>query len=108
MFTFKPAIIEIDTHKIAISPDDQNLVDIARKVRVNIAAPCLKNRRIKGCCHVCKVEVDGQPRYACKVKPMPGMKVIVRRADLDAARKEAAKTYKQKIKAQESVATEQN
>ncbi len=39
---------------------------------------------------------------------MPGMKVTVRRADLDAARKEAAKAYKQKITAQESAANEQN
>ncbi|CAH1604131.1 MULTISPECIES: 2Fe-2S iron-sulfur cluster-binding protein [Vibrio] len=98
MFTFKPAIIEIDNHQIAISPDDQNLVETARKVKVNIAAPCLKNKRKHGCCHACKVEVNGTPLYACKVKPQSGMKVIVRRADLDEERKQAIKTYKQQIK----------
>ncbi|HDM8223443.1 TPA: (2Fe-2S)-binding protein [Vibrio campbellii] len=102
MFIFKPAIIEIDHHQITLSPDDQNLVEVARKVKVNIAAPCLKNKRRHGCCHVCKVEVDGEPRYACKVKPKSGMKVVVRRPDLDAARKEAVKAYKQQIKTGET------
>ncbi|MDK9757088.1 2Fe-2S iron-sulfur cluster binding domain-containing protein [Vibrio sp. D173a] len=102
MFTFTPAIIEIDTHKITLSPEDQNLVEVARKAKVNIAAPCLKNHRKHGCCHACKVEVDGKPRYACKVKPKSGMKVVVRRPDLDTARKEAIKAYKQQIKTGET------
>ena len=102
MFTFTLVIIEIDTHKITLSPDDQNLVEVARKAKVNIAAPCLKNHRKHGCCHACKVEVDGKPHYAFKVKPKSGMKVVVCRPDLDTARKEAIKAYKQQIKTGES------
>lgn len=102
MFNLKSSVIEIDNTRILITPDDDNLVEIARKVKINISAPCLKNKRKNGCCKACLVEVNGKEAYACSTRPRSGMIVVVRRDDLDEIRKESIKKFKRQMKSNNS------
>lgn len=70
------------------------MVDVAAKLKINIPAPCLKNKRKDGCCKACLVEVDGKRSYACTTKPIAGMEVTVRTKELDRIRKESLKELK--------------
>lgn len=98
MNSFKLASIEIDKQNIIISPDDKNLVEVARKLNINIPAPCLKNKRRDGCCKACLVEINGKKDYACSTKPKANMTVTVRTTELDSIRKESIKEFKKRIK----------
>ncbi|GIU15392.1 2Fe-2S iron-sulfur cluster-binding protein [Shewanella sp. MBTL60-007] len=98
MLVFKPALIKIDNREALLTPEDKNLVEMARKVNINIPAPCLKNQRKRGCCRACLVEINGQSAYACSTKPTAGMVVTVRRKDLDEVRKKAIKDFKLQVK----------
>ncbi|RSD30856.1 2Fe-2S iron-sulfur cluster-binding protein [Vibrio pectenicida] len=80
------------------APDDNNLVDIARKLKINIPAPCLKNQRKEGCCKACLVLVNGKATYACSTRPKSGIIVVVRRDDLDKIRKDSIKKFKKHVK----------
>ncbi|CAG22123.1 hypothetical protein PBPRB0250 [Photobacterium profundum SS9] len=99
MKLFSLASIKIDNQKSLISLEDKNLVDVAEKLKINIPAPCLKNKRKDGCCKACLVEVDGKRSYACTTKPIAGMKVTVRTKELDRIRKESLKEFKSQVRA---------
>ena len=98
MKSFKLAAIEIDKKNIIISPSDNNLVEVAQKLKINIPAPCLQNKRRDGCCKACLVEIDGQKSYACSTKPKAEMKITVRTPELDKIRKDSIKEFKNRIK----------
>ncbi|USD42781.1 (2Fe-2S)-binding protein [Vibrio sp. SCSIO 43135] len=99
MFSFKPSVLNVDGKPVLLRPEDSNLVESARRAKVNIPAPCLKNQRKQGCCKACLVEVDGTEAFACSTKPKSNMNVVVRRKDLDEVRKQSIKNFKAKIKA---------
>ncbi|ACJ31712.1 Conserved hypothetical protein [Shewanella piezotolerans WP3] len=94
MKLFSLASIKIDNQEILISPEDNNLVEVAAKLKIDIPAPCLKNKRKDGCCKACLIEVDGKQSYACATKPIAGMNVTVRTKELDNIRKESIKEFK--------------
>ncbi|WP_117233067.1 2Fe-2S iron-sulfur cluster-binding protein [Vibrio maerlii] len=98
MGLFSFSSIEVDGQQTIINAADNNLVEVAQHLKINIPAPCLKNRRRDGCCKACLVEIDGKRDYACSTKPKSGMKVTVRTKELDNIRKTSIKQYKQNIK----------
>ena len=98
MLNFSIQTLTIDKQTIAISPNDNNLVETAKRIDVAIPAPCLKNGRRDGCCKACLVQIDDEQSYACSTKPKAGMNITVRTPDLDKMRKEAIKLHKRRLK----------
>lgn len=84
----------IDGHQVAIREEDANIVQVADRAGIKILAPCYRAKRKRGCCKACVVEIDGQQHYACATRPQDGMDMVIRRADLDALRKERLKAYR--------------
>lgn len=93
-----PATITIDGKTVDVQPEDQNIVDVARRAKIAIPAPCYLAGRKKGCCKACVVEIEGQQRYACTTKPGEGMEVITDRQDLKELRKERLLKYNEQVK----------
>lgn len=85
--------IQIDELVIKIFNEDKNIVDVAKRARIGIPAPCYYAKRKKGCCKVCLIEINGKEKYACCTKPENGMDIIFKRHDLDAIRKGRIKEY---------------
>ncbi|MFC1666538.1 (2Fe-2S)-binding protein [Candidatus Omnitrophota bacterium] len=90
--------IVIDRKEIQISSNDKNIVDIADRLNISIAAPCYRNNKSKGCCNSCVVEINGKNEYACATKPLDGMNIIIDRDDLKKIRKERMIKYRETIK----------
>lgn len=90
--------VRIDGQMIDLTPFDNNIVDLASKAKIKIPAPCYHNKRSKGCCNVCVVNIDGEQKFACSTVPQHGMNIIVDRADLKAIRKQRLLEYKEGIK----------
>ncbi|MFC1752850.1 2Fe-2S iron-sulfur cluster-binding protein [Thermoproteota archaeon] len=89
--------ITIDETEIKIFPEDKNIVDVAKRAKIGIPAPCYLNNRKYGCCSACIVEVNGKNMYACLTKPEDGMSIVLKREDLDKLRKERLKIYKENM-----------
>ena len=87
--------ITIDSKLVEISPEDKNIVDAADRAGIGIPAPCYRDNRSGGCCKSCVVEIDGEQRYACGIKPRDGMNIIVKREDLKLIRKERLKVFRE-------------
>ena len=88
--------IEFSIDGIAVKaiPGDKNIVDAADRAGIGIPAPCYRNDRLNGCCNVCVVEIDSVQKFACCTLPEEGMKIILKRDDLMAIRKQRAQEYK--------------
>ena len=84
--------IIIDGKQIEVNPNDKNIVDIADRNNIPIAALCYRAQKAKGCCKSCIVEINGEKNYACGTKPLGGMKININREDLIKMRNE--KTYR--------------
>lgn len=90
--------ITIDGQKIEVTPDDKNIVDVASRMKIRIPAPCYRNKKKKGCCNACVVDIDGEQKFACSTVPKNGMNIVIDREDLKAIRKERLQKYKEGIK----------
>lgn len=90
--------VTIDGQLIELTPFDNNVIDMVSRANIKIPAPCYRTKRIKGCCSVCVVEVDGEQQFACSTVPQHGMNIIVGREDLKAIRKQRLLEYKESIK----------
>jgi len=84
----------IDGKEIEITPEDENIVDVAGRAKIKIPAPCYIAKRKKGCCHSCVIEINGKTEYACGTKPLDGMSITFNREDLNEIRKEKIKAYR--------------
>lgn len=89
--------VTIDGQLIELTPFDNNLVDVIHRTGIKIPAPCHKTKRVKGCCRVCVVDIDGQEAFACSTPPQHGMHIVVDRADLKALRKQRLQEYKESV-----------
>lgn len=85
--------INIDGKDIHVKDTMKNIVEIADENGITITAPCFRNKKTKGCCSACIIEVEGQQRYACGTRPTEGMKIIYKRDDLELLRNERLKKY---------------
>jgi predicted molibdopterin-dependent oxidoreductase YjgC len=85
--------IRIDGQDITIFNEDKNIVDVAKRAKIGIPAPCYYNDRKGGCCKGCLIEINGEEKYACCTKPEDGMNIIYKRDDLDVIRKKRIKKY---------------
>ena len=92
-------IVTIDGHIIELTPFDNNIVEMIKRANIKIPAPCYRTKRIKGCCSVCVVEINGEQKFACSTIPQHGMNIIVDSEDLKAIRKQRLLEYKESIKA---------
>ena len=72
-----------------------NVIDMVSRANIKIPAPCYRTKRIKACCGVCAVEIDGEQQFACSTVPQHGMNIIVCRDDLKAIRKQRLLEYKE-------------
>ena len=98
--TSESAIIKatIDGLEVIIEAEDINIVELAKNNGIGIPAPCYLDKKRKGCCNACVVEINGVQKYACSQKPENGMNIIVNREDLLKLRKERLEDYKNAIK----------
>jgi predicted molibdopterin-dependent oxidoreductase YjgC len=85
----------IDGKKVSILSTDKNIVDIAKRNKIALPAPCYFNNRVNGCCKICVVEIAGKQKYACTTAPEDDLEVIVDRPDLNSIRKERIAEYQQ-------------
>lgn len=92
----------IDGIEVAVESTDTNLVELAKKAKIGIPAPCYLAKKKNGCCMACVVEVNGRQEYACGTTPQNGMNVIVNRNDLKQIRKERLLKYQEGIKTDKS------
>lgn len=83
----------IDGKQIEVNSNDKNIVNIADKNNIPIAAPCYRAQKTGGCCKSCIVEINGKKNYACGTKPLEGMNIVITREDLIKIRKEKIKEY---------------
>jgi len=90
--------VTIDGQMIDLTPFDNNIIDLASRAKIKIPAPCYHNKRSKGCCSACVVEIDGEQKFACSTSPENGINIVVDRADLKALRKQRLLEYKEGIK----------
>jgi predicted molibdopterin-dependent oxidoreductase YjgC len=89
--------VTIDGQVIDVTPLDKNIVDVARRAKIEIPAPCYRSQRRDGCCSACIIDVDGEHKFACSTVPEHGMDIVVNRADLKAIRKQRLLEYKEGI-----------
>lgn len=87
--------ITIDGRQIEISLEDKNIIDVADRAKIGIPAPCYRDKRRRGCCQVCLVEIDDVRKYACVTRPVDGMNIVVDRDDLNRIRKEKITEYRE-------------
>lgn len=92
--------VTIDGQIIRLTPFDNNIVDLASRVKIKIPAPCYRTQRGNGCCRVCVIAIDGKQKYACSTIPQNEMNIVVDRADLKAIRKQRLLEYKRGIKSE--------
>ena len=52
--------VTIDGQIIELTPFDNNIVEMIKRANIKIPAPCYRTKRIKSCCSVCVVEIDGE------------------------------------------------
>lgn len=97
--------ITIDNKEINVTDPNKNIVEVADENGISIIAPCFRNKRKKGCCNACVIEVNGQEKYACGTKPEDGMTIVYHREDLDAKRKELLDKYVNDIKTKGSASS---
>ena len=90
--------VTIDGQIIELTPFDNNVIEMISRANIKIPAPCYRTKRIKGCCSVCVVEIDGEQKFACSTIPQHGMNIIVDRGDLRSIRKQRLLEYKESIK----------
>ena len=90
--------VTIDGQIIELTPFDNNVIEMISRAKINIPAPCYRTKKIKGCCSVCVVEIDGEQKFACSTIPQHGMNIIVGREDLKVIRKQRLLEYKESIK----------
>ena len=90
--------IKIDNKEILVKDPNKNIVEIGEENNITIIAPCFRNKKKKGCCNVCIIEIDGIINYACGTKPKDGMNITYNREDLAIIRKNRLKKYVVNIK----------
>lgn len=90
--------IKMDGRKITVIPEDKNLVDVARRNKISLPAPCYINGRKTGCCNGCVVKIEGEEKFACGLAPKEGMDITVNTPELRALRKERLKEYQKGLK----------
>jgi predicted molibdopterin-dependent oxidoreductase YjgC len=90
--------VTIDGKIVELTPFDNNVIEMTSRANIKIPAPCYRTKRIKGCCSVCVVEIDGEQHFACSTVPQHSMNIIVDREDLKAIRKQRLLEYKESIK----------
>lgn len=94
--------ITIDAKEIVVTDPNKNIVQIGEEHGITITAPCFRNKKQKGCCKACLIEIDGIQKYACGTKPTDGMKVIYNRKDLSEIRTDRLAKYAFNIKNQDT------
>lgn len=92
--------VTIDGNIVELTPFDNNVIEMISRANIKIPAPCYRTKRIKGCCSVCVVEIDGEQQFACSTVPQHGMNIIVGTKDLKAIRKHRLLEYKESIKSE--------
>ncbi len=90
--------VKIDGQIIELTPFDNNVIEMVSRANIKIPASCYRTKRIKGCCSVCVVEIDGEQVFACSTIPQHGMNIVVNRTDLKSIRKQRLLEYKDSIK----------
>ena len=90
--------VTIDGQIIQLTHFDNNVIEMISRAKIKIPAPCYRTKKIKGCCSVCVVEIDGEQKFACSTIPQHGMNIIVGREDLKVIRKQRLLEYKESIK----------
>lgn len=85
--------ITIDGNTIDFFDSDKTIIEAADRAGIRIPAPCYRDENKHDCCYACVVEVNGEKKYACAVKPEDGMKIIFKRDDLHAIRKDRMEQY---------------
>jgi len=90
--------ITVDGKIVELINTDNNIVELASRLKIALPAPCYRAKERKWCCSACVVEIDGKQQYACCTTPKDGMNIIVTRADLFEIRKERLLNYKKGIK----------
>jgi len=90
--------IKMDGKDIVVIPEDKNLVDVARRNKISLPAPCYLNGRKTGCCNGCVVDIESEEKFACGLAPKEGMNVIVNTPKLKALRKVRLKEYQKGLK----------
>ncbi len=85
----------IDGKIVSVLSTDKNIVDVAKRNKIHLPAPCYLSNRVNGCCRVCVVEIEGEQKYACTTAPKDDFDIIVDRSDLNALRKERIIEYQQ-------------
>ncbi|MCF7859097.1 MAG: 2Fe-2S iron-sulfur cluster binding domain-containing protein [Candidatus Cloacimonetes bacterium] len=48
----------IDRKKVSIISTDKNIVDVAKRNKIALPAPCYLSNRVNGCCKVCIVVIN--------------------------------------------------
>ncbi|MDX1358883.1 MAG: 2Fe-2S iron-sulfur cluster-binding protein [Clostridia bacterium] len=89
--------ITIDGKQMTLDEGFKNIVDLAAANGIGIPAPCYHNNRQFGCCNGCVINVDGNLKYACTTKPVPGMAIAVNNPELIKIRRDNLKKYKEAI-----------
>ncbi|MBB6462647.1 2Fe-2S iron-sulfur cluster-binding protein [Flammeovirga kamogawensis] len=86
--------IIVDGNAVEVAPRDKTLVDVFRRQKLSIVAPCYKTMRKFGTCNSCLVEINGEQKLACGIGPEEGMEVTLKRSDLLKIRKEKVVEFK--------------
>lgn len=95
--------LSIDGKQLSVKLSHKTIVDVARDNGIGIPAPCYLQGRVNGCCNGCVVEIDGEEKYACTVRPREGMEIKVNTPELKRLRKERLLTYKKAIESGEKL-----
>ncbi len=69
----------IEGIKTEILPGENNLVELADRLNIQINAPCYRTQNSSQCCNKCLVKVDGVLENACISKPFHGTSVLINR-----------------------------
>ena len=93
VFKISLGSVTIEGIETGITAVDKNIVELARRMKIGIPAPCYRDGQKKGCCCACIVDIDGEQHYACCTKPLHGMNITVRRPDLQELRKQKIQDY---------------
>ncbi|NLR93745.1 2Fe-2S iron-sulfur cluster-binding protein [Flammeovirga agarivorans] len=86
--------ITIDNKEYEVGPRNKTVLDVCRKHKLSITAPCYKTLRQFGTCNSCLVEVDGEKKLSCGIPPDENEKYVLQRDDLLEERKEKVKIFK--------------
>ncbi|WP_044221026.1 2Fe-2S iron-sulfur cluster-binding protein [Flammeovirga pacifica] len=73
---------------------DKTLLDVIKRNKLSVTAPCYKTMRKYGTCNSCLIEVEGEVKLSCGIPPEEGMNYVLKRDDLLEERKNKVKEFK--------------